>query len=278
MLGHIAIVDQTIKKKFHCKFFEFLVIKYLSPYLTTPGIDSQPGGQVPIWLTSPPGYLSWQNRFLGIDSWSSKRSQIRYLPDPTGCRIRSRIQPFKTDRMQVQTEFKSNTSLRFIFFTLWCKSVPISQRRRKRFKNGNRQIRIRILLCRSPPHEPNYGSAITKFKRYHTESSFKLNKRGQETLHSRTSHKKFVVIAIIFWGIIALCIPGATGHCPVEAGGRRSWHRWGQCSPVRPGGAAAAPGPPGRSCSRGSARPSPRGTAPAQRTTAVGHRTFYYPE
>ncbi len=40
--------------------------------LRRPGIDSQPGGPVrnPICRTGPPGYIGWQNRFLGIDSWA----------------------------------------------------------------------------------------------------------------------------------------------------------------------------------------------------------------
>ncbi len=49
--------------------------------LRSPGIDSQPGPRYdnPIWPTGPPGYISWRNRFLGIDSWTSKRLQRRAL-------------------------------------------------------------------------------------------------------------------------------------------------------------------------------------------------------
>ncbi len=38
----------------------------------SPGIDSQPGGPVHnhIWRTGLPGYIGWQNRFLGNDSWT----------------------------------------------------------------------------------------------------------------------------------------------------------------------------------------------------------------
>jgi hypothetical protein len=37
-----------------------------------PGNDSQPAGRYdnPIYRTGPPGYIGFQNRFLGIDSWA----------------------------------------------------------------------------------------------------------------------------------------------------------------------------------------------------------------
>jgi hypothetical protein len=46
--------------------------------IRSPGIDSQPGGPVnyPIWCTGPPGYISWRNLFLWIDSWAHKHLQF----------------------------------------------------------------------------------------------------------------------------------------------------------------------------------------------------------
>ncbi len=38
----------------------------------------------PIWLTGPPGYIGWRNRFLGIDPGLVKRLQIQAQPQNKG--------------------------------------------------------------------------------------------------------------------------------------------------------------------------------------------------